>query len=352
MILSDLLKLKDEGNPFLADKDVKEVQANIVINNIIAFKINTSQSFNRSVDIDVCLPTGDIIGKIKFLKGKNVSDIFSLPDEEYISFLNEYNKSSIVDATFKFENDFLLISEVHLGNYLIKYKKSSPIWGSFFHIEDHPLIEFNNKVHVSSIEIINDIEINNPIYFENLFLSINEPNPLNRFLKLYHLLELQFDLHTALIIRDFLAQGNKEKEISSKLRDYTKDEDGRLESLIKERCNDLPRLVKLINQVSDFHSEAITIFYEYGKASNPLKKADFNTLISSTEKFARAPVEALGYSFASLIPKLSSYWIYRIRCCVAHNRFGEYILTIHDEKFIVEFTEPLLKEVIIQCFKR
>lgn len=352
MNLLDIQKLKEEGNSFLADKEVKEEEGCIVISNRIAFMLNTSYSYDRSKDIEIKLPSGISIGKIKFLKGKEIADIFSLSDEEYICFLNEYNKSTIVDSSYKYVNDFLILEENNLKDYLIKYMKTSPIWGSFFHIENQPSIEFNKKASISSLEVIEDIEINNPIYLENLFLSINEPNPINRFLKLYHLLELQFDLHTAVLIRNLLDQGGKEKEISSKLRDYTRDEDDRLESLIKERCKDLVRLVNHLNEITSFSSEAITIFYEYGKTKNPLKRADFNTLTSHADKFSKSKVEQMGYSFASLIPKLATYWIYRIRCCVAHNRFGEYILTVQDEKFVVEFAEPLLKEIIIQCFKK
>lgn len=352
MILNDLLKLKEDSASFLAAKEVKEIEGHISISSTIAFLINASYSYDRTNDIEVRLPSGAVIGKIKFLRGKEISDIFSLPDEEYICFLTEYNKSSIVDSSYKFFNDFLLLQENSLTDYLAKYKTSSPIWGSFFHLEDQPSIIFSNKANITSVDLIEKIRIDNPIYLENLFLSITEPNPINRFLKLYHLLELQFDLHTAVLIRNLLDQGGKEKEISSKLRDYTRDEDDRLESLVKERCKDLSRLVSYLNTITSFPREAITIFYEYGKAKNPLKQVDFNTLIGHADKFMKYRVDGIGYSFESLVPKLTSYWIYRIRCCVAHNRFGEYILTVHDEKFIVEFAEPLLKEVIVQCFKR
>lgn len=352
MILSDLLKLKEDGNPFLADKEIKEKEGCLIINGDVAFQITTSLSYDKTTDIAIKLSNGTVIGKLKFLKGKETADIFSLSDEEYVCFLREYNKSSIVDSSYKFSSDFLLINENHLSDYLAKYKLGSPIWGSFFHIEDQPVIEFSQKASVTSIEALEGIEMDNPIYRENLFLSISEPNPINRFLKLYHLLELQFDLHTAILIKDLLGQGGKEKEISSKLRDYTRDEDERLDSLVKEKCKNLTRLVSCLNQVANFVAQAITIFYEYGRTKNPLKRTDFNNLIITPNKFSKVSVESIGgYSFESLIPKLASYWIYRVRSCVAHNRFGEYILRVNDEKFIVEFAEPLLKEVITQCFK-
>jgi hypothetical protein len=355
MKFADLSSLKsDSENLYLADKVIAESNGCLVINGVVAFPVLTSLAYERVKDIEIKISDASIIGKIKFLKtGEVIEDIFSLPDEEFICFLSEYEQSSIVDKRYKFMNDFLLIEEKYLADYMTKFKESSPIWGSYFHVESQPKIIFSKKLNTNSFEAIEGIEITNSVYFDNLFLAISEANPFNRILKLYHLLELQFDMHTAFLIKGLYEQGGKEREISNKLKDYTRDEDDRLESLIRERCKDLNRLIPVLNNVSRFKSEAITIFYDYGKIKNPLKRADFSTLIGKVDGFTKVNIDALGgYSFDSLLPKLASYWIYRIRCCVAHNRFGEYVMTHTDEKFVVEFGEVLLKEIIIQCFKK
>lgn len=41
---------------------------------------------------------------------------------------------------------------------------------------------------------------------------------------------------------------------------------------------------------------------------------------------------------------------YNVRCCTAHNRIGEYVISNDDEGFVVEFAEPLLREVLCQIF--
>lgn len=351
MNLSALQKLKADGDSFLDGKDIKELHGQLIINGLAPMLIKPSLSFNRSSDINLELG-GINFGRIKFLSHGSEKDIYSLPDDERISFFKEYDKEEIVNSKHIFKNDFVLINEGNLQDYLSKFKNTSPVWGSFFHLENLPVIEFNKKISTTAIELIDNIEINNQTYFDNLFLSIQEPNPMNRFLKLYHLLELQFDMHTAILIKDLLVAGGKEKEISSRLKDYTRNEDERLESLIKARCTDFNRLSFLLNNVKSFITKATTIFYEYGKERNPLKKADFN-LVSTVSPFFEKPlVESKGYHFEALIPKVTAYWIYRVRCCVAHNRFGEYIMTSNDEEFIVEFAEPLLKEAVIQCFKK
>lgn len=355
MRFSDIIVLKnDPDNQYLDDKEVTENFGFVVIDGYVAFPILTSFSFEKSNDIEIKLPNKTIIGKIKFLKTDSVvEDIHSLSNEEFICFLVEYEQSSIVDRSYKFQNDFLIIHERYMSDYIEKFKSTSPIWGSFFHTDSQPTIVFTQKHNTISIEVVDQLEISNAYYLNNLFLSINEANPFNRFLKLYHLLELQFDMHTAYLIKGLYEQGGKEREISNKLKEYNKDEDERLESLIKERCIDLERIIPFLNNVTRFQTESIKIFYDYGKVKNPLKRADFLSIIAQPDGFNRTNINSLGgYSFDFVIPKLSSYWIYRIRCCVAHNRFGEYVMTHFDEKFVVEFGEPLLKEIITQCFKK
>lgn len=54
----------------------------------------------------------------------------------------------------------------------------------------------------------------------------------------------------------------------------------------------------------------------------------------------------------SFILAIATYWIYRIRCSIAHHKIGEYMMGYDDEEFVVEFAEPLLKEIILESFKR
>lgn len=323
-------------------------------NNHIIFKIVCSKSFDReNGEIPVFIQEHNI-GKIIFLKGQYFQDINALPDEKKYCFLID-NKSNLIDSeSYTFRYDYLILNSDFLSIYLNDYKGNSSLWGDFFHVENLPSIEFKEKKSISKITA-RKLKIDNQAYFNNLFHGIQEVNPFNRFLKLYHLLELQFDLHTAIKIKNLLddVDGGKEQEISNKLRDYTRDEWKRLDSLITQQCTDLPQLITHLNKVKAFKKTATEIFYTYGRSeSNPLKRNHFESIITKPEPFEKSVIDALGgYAFNLIIPKVTRYWIYRVRSSIAHNKFGEYIMDHKDEKFIVELAEPLLKEVLNQCFK-
>lgn len=354
MELEHIIALKDEDD-FLEDKEVRIEFHRVSIDNKIALPILCSDSFDRSNEILVEYePTsrkGASIGTIKFLKGVK-REYNSLPDEERICFYTDYEEELIVDQTHTFKYDYLLIETKYFTTYRRKYKKTSPLWGGFFHIEDKPEIKFDKKKTTSIIYIKKGLKISNSIYKDNLFLSINEPNPFNRFLKLYHLLELQFDLHTAEKIKLLVEQGNKEREISTKLKEYTREEIKRLQSIVFERCNQVDQLVVKMNIIKRFETKADKIFYEYGRQSNPLKKQHFEKIMKSADLFKKDSFDRIGtFRYEEVLASICAYWIYRVRSSIAHNKFGEYIMDKNDEEFIVEFAEPLLKEVVTQCFK-
>ncbi len=351
MTYDQLIEIQDE-EAFLETLEIIDISGYVSIDKKIALPIVTSYSFDRSNDIDLKYESGNKIGVLKFLKDRHISDVESLPDDERICFYIDYTQAQIGDSSHTFKNDFLIVNKKYFNKYKSKYKKSSAIWGSFFHINDQPEIKFDKKKTTTSIIVSDNLKIKNSVYKDNLFLSINEPNPFNRFLKLYHLLELQFDMHTAEKIRILLDQGNKEREISRKLKEYTKEEIKRLQSIINDRCTSIDDLVALMNVVKIYRNKAVKIFYEYGRESNPLKRADFNTILNDVNLFDRSVINGLGgFRYETLITSLCAYWVYRVRSSIAHNKFGEYIVDKDDEEFIVEFIEPLLKEVVKQCFK-
>lgn len=345
-------KKQDEG--FLENREILDLSNFVSIDNKVALPIITSYSFETTTDIDVTYESGRVIGKIKFLKGRNVENIESLPNEERICFYIDYDQEHIVDQAHKFKSDYLLIEKRYFNKYRQAFKKSSAIWGSFIHLDDRPEIVFDKKRNNNSIKTSPGLKIENSIYKDNLFLSINEPNPFNRFLKLYHLLELQFDMHTAEKISQLLEEGNKQKEISTKLKEYTREEIKRLTSLVIERCTDTNSLINIMSEVKHFSARAEKIFYEYGKDSNPIKKSSlFRSILERESMFGDQDyIQTQGLIFNNLVPKLCSYWIYRVRSSIAHNKFGEYIMNKDDEDFIVNFAEPLLKEMVLQCFKK
>ncbi|MBK7129689.1 MAG: hypothetical protein IPH66_10055 [Crocinitomicaceae bacterium] len=100
------------------------------------------------------------------------------------------------------------------------------------------------------------------------------------------------------------------------------------------------------------------MFIHFGKSKSDIHLTNlikFQSVVSSGS-FSQANLQAIKVPATSdynkFIINVTAYWIYRIRCSIAHNKIGEYHLSWNDENFIVDFGEPLLKEVLIQFFKK
>jgi hypothetical protein len=113
-----------------------------------------------------------------------------------------------------------------------------------------------------------------------------------------------------------------------------------------------------LNEVyPSYLSQANTIFFEFGKDSNPYKNEwkPFEAFVVSG--FTQSNVSSLrknGFTadqYNAFIIETSAYWIYRVRCCIAHTKIGEYVMSHEDEEFVARFAEPLLRSILIQVFK-
>ena len=85
-----------------------------------------------------------------------------------------------------------------------------------------------------------------------------------------------------------------------------------------------------------------------------INEEEFNKVFT-LKSFAESDLENMNIRGRNphneMIIYIASYWIYRIRCSIAHHKIGEYLFSWKDENFIVDFGEPLLREVVIQCLK-
>lgn len=174
---------------------------------------------------------------------------------------------------------------------------------------------------------------------------------------LYHYLELDYDYEIVKKIK--LIDENNPKELWSILK-MSKDDIGRITHILSEYDN-IQGIERIFSILKKHEITASRIFYEYGKESNPLTDIEAfkqyfiqSPSISQTE-FKRIK-EANKFqdnfpgnpeSYREKLVKLACYWIYRARCCVAHNKLGEYHLEKDDDiKFLIQFAEPLLVEMI------
>ncbi len=331
---------------------VEDFEGKICINGFCYLPIKVPFHFDRATPITIVDDQTDELGKIYFSDRTQSIEINSLNEIAYASFLTENPTETIQEGQYRFLHDYAVIKKEKLKIYLDDYKKKSSIWGGYFHVEDLPNNIFSKTKSFNHLVAIKDVKIDRSFYLDTLELILVENNPFNRFLKLYHLIEMQFDMHTAVKINLLLSAGNSEKEISRTLKDYNREDIERLKSLfaLKLNCNSF---VSLLDNVIGFKTIADSIFYEYGKDSNPIKqKTQFDAIVTKGSFNQKNINDAIGNNrFNEIVPKVIAYWIYRVRSSIAHNKLGEYLMTVNDEDFIIDFAEPLIREVIIQCYK-
>jgi hypothetical protein len=314
--------------------------------------VNTSFA-NGPSDVEIYDETGVQIGMLCICRVSSPVDSTLLSDHQYAAFINDVEVDELGGA-HRFRYDYAVIDEVHLERYLNDYLETAPIWGGFLHKDSGTRIPTPSKRSRSRVTTIKGVRLPTKYHREALERSILEPFAFERYLKTFHLLELLFDWHTFEKIK---ALGDDLFGFGRIITNYDNKEISRLKSLLHDRCDDLPPLVSRLNAISGHLRQAKVIFFEYGKDGNPIKEWDrFETIIKNGG-FVETAVKKAGLAsntgaYENFVREVAAYWIYRIRCSIAHSRIGEYIMTNADEDFVIDFCEPLLQTVLIQALSK
>jgi hypothetical protein len=160
MNFEQIIALKEE-DAFLENIEIIDVMGYSCISDKVAMPITTSFSFDRNNSIQIKYENGLSIGELFFLKDRKVEDIDGLPNDERICFYIDYDQEHIVDLGHTFKHDYLVLNKRYLRKYKSQFKNTSPIWGSFFHIDDRPEILFNKKKTTTSISVSANLKIRN-----------------------------------------------------------------------------------------------------------------------------------------------------------------------------------------------
>ena len=356
MLLTEINLLKSDSDIPIAISNVYEYGSNFVINGYSAFKVIKSNSYDESNSIPLTL-YGITQGELVFLKIKGEIEISSMTEFEFIAFLTYGRRQDYDLASYKFDFDVVLIKEEFLIDYLEDYASTSILWGSYLH-EDSSIAPVYKKP-VTNIELGFKLNPFDVYSLENANRAIQQPFAFERFLKFYHLLELQFDYAIIGKIKNLTIPTDSNK-IGKILNEYSNKEIERLTDLLSDKCNDILSLENSLYKIINHQAVATDMFVNFSKSTNAKYLGDiieFNKLFSlpNFSMNSLKPEKIKGYDFNnhdSFIIGLSAYWIYKIRCSIAHSKIGEYILTSSDEYFIVEFGEPLIKNVLLQFFKK
>lgn len=326
-----------------------------IINGQIAIPIESISSvYEATIDIPVHDESDNYLGMLCFCRNLGSVDLNRLTEWQFISFLKDAPIENLQTNEYRFEKDYLVLDYNKYNDYISFYRDTAPLWGKFHHDTETP-----DCYKVSTHKIIATKNISLPTNFhrENIIRAIKEPFAFERFLKFYHLLELLFDFE---LVTQIHALSDDMVGIGKILSDYRKDDIARLKSVVVPKCkhaDGVQRIGVVMRKIETYADKGRVIFHDFGKDSNPLTLEQYNELVTSQFSYEdfRSPVMNGKVNnentYFALILNLVIYWIYRMRCCIAHNKIGEYVMTFGDEEFIAEFGEPLLLEVIFQCFK-
>lgn len=328
----------------------------IVINGYVPLKVERiNNSYESISNIPLTfggIPQGDLI----FVREKGEIEISQMTEPEFIFFLNLATPSDYNQQNFKFNSDFVFIKHDFIVEYDTKFRNTSMLWGGFAHELNSAVPSTRHKKTLTSIEIGNELKELGDYSYESCLRAIEQPYAFERFLKLYHLLELEFDYFIIEQIKNLSIPADSNK-IGKILNDYSINEINRLVELLSHTCTDIDKLEEKLQAVTSFQTIAEDMFFNFGKPGVITQITKFRNIISlgSFDKVTLKSLKISGYDeqeHPKFIIKLAANWIYKIRCSIAHNKIGEYLLSWNNEDFIVEFGEPLLKEVLIQFFKK
>lgn len=308
-------------------------------------------SMRQADDLEIYDDANNLLGVLCFCRSIEPVDITTMSEWRRTAYLTEV-PLALYNQPYRFEYDYVVLHQSRLTEYLTTYMESAPLWGFFSHSTALPRPTVERVA--APIRALSGLRVPTPFNTSALEHAVLASHPFDRFLRLYHQLELLFDW---VVIRRIHGLQGDLLGVGRIMSDYSAGDLHRLKHLISTYCSDYAGLATLLGEVGRFVPPAEDIFQLYSKDGNPLKEPDkWNTFKgcyqvglsepwAKTNKIATSPER-----FKELVYHLTAYWTYRVRCSIAHNRIGEYIIKSTDEPFVVNFSEPLLLEVLRQIF--
>lgn len=346
---------ENAGSEFNPEWDAEE---HLIINDLIALPVFELEcSISAEEDIDITDEHGNLLGVLCPMGAPG--DIYSVNElsiHKLIAFIHDIDNDQFgLSQSHVFKNHYLLINKTFIAQYTSDFLESAPIWGGFTHKTRSP------KYKKTITKITASRKMFTPTVRHNADLerAISAANGFDRFLKYYHQLELLFDVIFVSKIRSL--PRHSIEGFSSVVKDYQRKELDSLKGILKDYVTDTQALLSIMASCTPYIQIMEAVFQDYSKEGNPItsdqtKWANLLTFLQGNDHtFVRAKqLTLIAQSTNSLLDQfilnLTAYWIYRIRCSIAHNKIGEFIFSDSHEEFVVEFGERLIKEIIMQIF--
>lgn len=363
MIYSEYEKLADDGIDFGLDATFKvgKFGEKCAVNDHVALKL-TSVSPRYERESVIVIYQSDGVTELAYLvtcQGQafqygGASEVLAaafLEDAQYSDIVDKDNNSR---RDFVFHYDYLVISSLNHRDYISHYQPGSGLWGGFVHVEELGSKRTSYESKSPTIVAKQDVLIRSDASKDTLWRAIDHPSPLERYLKLYHLLELIFDLD---LVKQIQGLGADLKGIGKLLNDYSGDKEfDRLIKVIKRYCPEkseaiIESALALSLTNPKYHSKIVEMLFEYPKDSNPYleKRSDFEKVLAAGFSKSELKNNKLSNDYNHLT-KFAACMIYRVRCSIAHSKIGEYLLTYADEEFVAEVAEPLLRRILLEVY--
>lgn len=336
----------------LSLQEFSEQNGKLILNGFYPMKIsNLAPVFDCDQDSQIKKEDGTCIGWFCPTKAKGNTLISGLTELQQLCLIFDAPSVVVLELDYYvFDTNYILISKDYFEDYLSFWKGSSPFWGGFLHFDDIPTKA--SGLPTTEFTVIDNLKFH-PLAKEILVDSINSSSFGDVFLKCYHQIELLTDLIFVNRIKSLTDEIYGLQEIVSA---YTSKDFDKLKTAIMFFKDDVDwvKILTIINNSSSFTQKAQIIFDRYGKEANPIKE---NNSQNFWDDFSTGSVkEASLKKYSSIkeldtfLATLTAYWLFRIRCSLAHKRIGEYIFSRQDDSFIVEFGFPILFAVLKGLF--
>jgi len=328
------------------------------INNLVAIKIfELNSRYKHSNPITVYNEGSDEIGTIYYLDPTVEKVVDEISEWLFVAYLKDVSIEELENFKYNFKGSYLVLKEEYFEDYLTSYYETAPLWGMLTHDESHTATD---NFLIETITVKKDLQFPTGLHINNSIRVLKQPFHFERFLKLYHHLELLYDK----IVVDEIKSLNEENltQLGKLIKSFDDNECKKLLYVLKKKVTNIQEIVEELNKIVSFKDLAKEIFFEFGKKDNDPFSNDYSLFekvynIGFTEENCkrelgnRASNPNNPEQYTLFILKLAAYWIYRVRCSIAHNKIGEFIFKEEDENFIIEFAEPLLNTIIMQVFK-
>lgn len=364
MNYSDFDRLEKTGVDFGYDSElsVSDYQGHCAVDGFIAMQLtSTSPMYSRNEVFDIVIDSKkDVLAFLvtcadQYFTYQEASAII------FSAYLNEVQESDVVGSDneprrdYIFKNDFVVLHHDKINDYNENYRRGSALWGMFTHIEDQLNKNSLYKTPNNKIVAKRKLSVETPSEQDAVWRSVAHLSPLERYLKLYHLLEIRFDLELVDAIK---ALNSDLKGIGKILNSYSGDKEfDRLLKITKQYCKEIDFFDKILKEAfsnKNHINKWKEILVEYSKESNPYKdeRAEkFKEVLDQGFSEQAMKYKNLTWNYDHLT-KLTVYMIYRVRSSIAHFRLGEFLLSTDDEAFVAEVAEPLLRGVVSIVYSR